>query len=270
MSLPRLQLFEFNDAPWAPQALRDTIVEALSRAQQWGRHLEPLVSPFKRFLHAAGVEEVLDLAAGAGGPAALLSDELARAGGPQPRFVLTDLFPHVKEWEALESSRSGRLTHVPEPVDAAALPPALAKGRARLIINALHHFPPPLARQVLQATCQDAPGVFIAEAVVRNPLRFAAMAPLGIPALWLGPLLAKEHRLARAAVAWTPVGMGVSLWDGCISAMRAYSRSELMELLGPAATTFSWEWGEFSFGGVGRGTYCFGVPKPLTEALPKS
>lgn len=261
MNLPRLQLFEFNDAPWAPQALRDTIVEALSRAQRWGRHLEELVTPFRRFIQAAGVDEVLDLAAGAGGPAALLSDELARSGGVPPRFVLTDLYPHVAEWEALEASRQGRLTHVAEPVDATALPPAIAKGRARVIINALHHFPPPLARRVLEATCHQAPGVFLAEAVVRNPLRFAAMAPLGIPALCLGPLLAREHKLARAAVAWTPVGVGASLWDGCISAMRAYSRSEVMELLGPAASTFSWEWGEFSFGGVGRGTYCFGVPR---------
>ena len=29
-----------------------------------------------------------------------------------------------------------------EPVDATRIPPALAHGRARMVINALHHFPP--------------------------------------------------------------------------------------------------------------------------------
>src|SRR3954454_22361561 len=98
--LPRLQLFEFNDLGFMPAAVRDTIVESLSRTLTWGRMLRGLVAPFAEFLAAAGVTEVLDVGAGAGGPASILTRELAAAGQTPPRFLLTDLHPRVAAWQA--------------------------------------------------------------------------------------------------------------------------------------------------------------------------
>ncbi|HEY1585502.1 MAG TPA: class I SAM-dependent methyltransferase, partial [Polyangia bacterium] len=68
MALPRLHLFEFNDSTWAPRALRDTIVESLSRTLAWGHLLRGLIAPFEEFIARAGVDEVLDVCAGAAGP----------------------------------------------------------------------------------------------------------------------------------------------------------------------------------------------------------
>ena len=78
MALPRLQLFEFNDSSWAPRALRDTIVESLSRTLLWGHFLGGLVAPFEEFLARAGVSEVLDVGAGAAGPARIMAREIPR------------------------------------------------------------------------------------------------------------------------------------------------------------------------------------------------
>src|ERR1035437_6581449 len=97
---PPLQLFEFNHLAGAHPAVRDTIVESLSRTLDWGHMLDGLVDPFARFLEASGSRELLDLGAGAGGPARILAKALSRSGQPVPRFVLTDLHPRVEAWTA--------------------------------------------------------------------------------------------------------------------------------------------------------------------------
>ena len=254
MALPRLQLFEFNDASWAPALLRETIVEALSRTLRWGRMLDGLVSPLARCLEAAGTSQVLDLCAGAGGPAAVLSEAMARRGH-DVHFLMSDLFPAVSEWEPL-SAGNPRLGFVAESVDATAISPALGAGRVRVIINALHHFPPDVARKVLRGICQDAPGVFIAEGLVRNPFSFAALAPVGIAALLAAPLVSKDRRFARALM--SPFSLAASAWDGTVSSMRIYLPEELQEMV---ADLDGWTWTSGTFAhsaGFGSGVWFSG------------
>ena len=255
MALPRLQLFEFNDAWWAPALLRETIVEALSRTLRWGRMLDGLVSPLARCLEAAGTSQVLDLCAGAGGPAAVLSEAMARRGH-DVHFLMSDLFPAISAWEAL-SAGNPRLGFVPEPVDATAISPALGAGRVRVIINALHHFPPEVAGKVLRGICQDAPGVFIAEGLVRNPLSFAALAPVGIAALLAAPLLSEDRRVARALL--SPLSLAASAWDGTVSSMRIYLPEDLREMV---ADLDGWTWTSGTFAhsaGLGSGVWFSGT-----------
>src|SRR5687768_8834201 len=133
LNLPRAHLFEFNDSSWAPAPLRDTIIEALSRALDWGRMLRGLVAPFEAFVAAAGAKEILDVGAGAGGPARILASEIARAGRTPPRFILTDLKPQIEAWEAAHARFPGVIDFEREPVDATRIPPAMARGRARTI-----------------------------------------------------------------------------------------------------------------------------------------
>lgn len=257
--LPRLQLFEFNDAPWAPPLLKQTVIDALSRAIRWGRLMDGLVDPLAACLEAAGTAKVLDLCAGAGGPAIVLSEAMARRGH-DAHFLMTDLLPHLAEWRAACAAAPARLDYVAEPVDATAVPAALGAGRVRVIINALHHFPPPVARQVLRGACADAPGVFVAESLVRNPLSFAAMAPVGVAALMAAPLLAADRRLARALLTWvTPIALAVSAWDGTVSSMRMYEPAELTAMVADLPG-WSWTSGRYAHsGGLGRGSWLCGA-----------
>lgn len=259
MALPRFQLFEFNDASWAPPVLRSTLVEALSRAIRWGGLLDGVVEPLARCLRDAGTSKVLDLCSGAGGPASVLSAEMAKRGH-DVHFLMSDLFPAVPDWEALSAENPARLGFVRESVDATAIPKALGEGRVRVCVNALHHFPPPLAREVLLGMCRDAPGVFIAEGLVRNPLSFAAMAPVGLAALLATPVLSKDHHLARAALTWlSPVAVGVSAWDGTVSSMRTYLPDELRVMV---AELDGWTWtsGRYAHSaGLGTGSWFSGV-----------
>ena len=259
--LPRLHLFEFNDSSWAPRALRDTVIEALSRTLAWGNILRGLVGPFGRFLDATGATEVLDLCAGAGGPAAILSRELARARTTPPRFLLTDLQPQAEAWGRLRRAQPHLIDFVPEPVDATRIPERLrGPARARVIINALHHFRPELARSILLGACEGSAGVFVAEGFERNPLRFAPFAAAGLPALYATPLLSGRARVSKAVCTYLlPLSLVASVWDGLVSTLRVYTEEELRRMVEPLGPTFRWEYGTYDFAPLGRGTYFYGV-----------
>ena len=239
--------------------LRDTLVEALSRAIRWGGLMDGLVAPLARCLEAAGTSKVLDLCAGAGGPAAILSDAMAKRGH-DVHFLMSDLFPQLAQWEAL---RSERLDFVREPVDATNISPSLGEGRVRVIINALHHFAPSLARQALRGACENAPGVFIAEGLVRNPLSFAAMAPVGLAALMATPVLAKDRHVSRALISWlSPVALAAAAWDGTVSSMRSYEPSELQEMV-EGLEGWTWTSGQYAHSrGFGTGSWFSGTRHP--------
>ncbi|MSP61691.1 MAG: hypothetical protein EXR72_15425 [Myxococcales bacterium] len=258
--LARRQLFEFNDSPWAPLALRETIVEALSRTLAWGRILHGLTGPFRQFLDESGAHEVLDLCAGAGGPAAILASEIARSGALPPRFLLTDLHPHPEAWARLRDAHPGVIDFAPQSVDATCIPEELGAGRVRVIINALHHFPPDLAGAILRGASAGAPGIFIAEGFDRNPLRFAALVPAGLPALLATPFLSPRRKLQKALLTFaTPAVVATSLWDGLVSTLRVYTEGELRAMVAPLGPAFRWTYGTYTFRPFGRGYFFHGV-----------
>ena len=260
MPLGRLHLFEFNDSAWAPAALRETVVETLSRTLAWGRILKRLVGPFREFVAATGADAVLDLCSGAGGPAAILAGELALSGARPPHFLLTDLHPHPESWAAVRDAHAGTVDFVPTPVDATRIPPQVGPNRPRVIINALHHFRPELAGAILRGACEGSPGVFVAEGFERNPLRFGALVAAGLPALYANPLLSPRHRLLKLLFTWVlPLAALASLWDGLVSTMRVYTERELREMVAPLGVAFRWHYGTYDFAPFGRGSYFYGV-----------
>jgi SAM-dependent methyltransferase len=225
--------------------------------------LRGLVGPFSRFLEQAGTQEVLDLGAGAGGPACILAREIARSGRRPPRFVLTDLEPRVAVWERARAAMPGVLDFEPAPVDATRIPSALGAGRARMVVNVLHHFPPPLVGALLaDAVGAGSRGIFIAECFERNPLRVLPLAPAWLAALSVNPLASERRRLAKALLTWaTPIALAASVWDGLVSSLRVHTEAELRALAARAGGSFDWTSGTFAYPFGGRGTYFYGVPR---------
>jgi len=260
MGLPRLQLFEFNDLERAPAALRDTIVETLSRAMSWGRMLDALVPPLRHFLEEAGSTEILDLCAGAGGPASILAGALERSGA-DAKITLTDLFPRVEDWEAARDAHPTVIDFVGAPIDATAIPEPLARGRVRTVINAFHHFPPPLAKAILADAVACSRGVFVSEAFGRNPLGFFSFAPVGLPALAAAPVLTRKDHAAKALLTWaTPIALLAGTWDGLVSTMRIYEEADIREMVKGFGDGWRWEFGTYEYWPRGRGKWFYGVP----------
>jgi hypothetical protein len=260
MSLPRARLFEFNDSSWAPQSLRDFIVESITRSIDWGRSLAGLVAPFEDFVAAAHAREVLDLGAGMGGPARALTRAIRRAGREPPRFVLTDLHPPLAAWQIL-CAQHPDLSFEAEPVDATRIPLALARGRARLIINALHHFPPEFAQQLFADAVATSSGIFIAEPFDRNPLRLMPLMFTALASFLLTPFLTTHQRLQKTLWILSTLGPLAALWDGVVSTLRVYDEAELRRMVAPLGDRFRWTFGHHHFGLGGRGYYFWGVPR---------
>ncbi|MBX3126913.1 MAG: class I SAM-dependent methyltransferase [Polyangiaceae bacterium] len=262
MSLPRLQLFEFNDLRWVGADVRDTLIESLSRGLDWGRTLTGLVGPFEEFLDAAGTRQVLDLCAGAGGPALILAKEFRRAGALPPEVRLTDLYPRRRAWERITRGEPTLVGH-PEPVDATNIAAELGAGRARAIINAFHHFPPELARGILADAVRVRSPIWISEPFDRNPLLFLSFAPFGLAALLSNPVLTPERTWGKVALTWglTPLALALSAWDGLVSTLRVYERSELEAMVAPLAADYRWRFGTYRYALGGKGYYFWGVPR---------
>ncbi len=261
MSLPRLQLFEFNDLAWVGADLRDTIIESLSRGLRWGRTLHGLVAPLAAFLDEAGTHEVLDVCAGAGGPAQIVVEEFRRAGREPPRLLLTDLYPRAAAWERL-AALDGAVRGHPASVDATAIPPELGRGRARVIINAFHHFSPTLAARILGDAVRSRAPIWISEPFDRSPRMFLSFAPFGLGALLANPVLTPERTLGKAVLAWgvTPLMLAISAWDGFVSTLRVYEESELRAMVAPLGDGYRWTYGTYEYAFGGRGYYFHGVP----------
>lgn len=191
---------------------------------------------------------------------AILAREIARAGERPPRFLLTDLQPHPEVWAGLRDALPGVVDFVTESVDATRIPRDVGRGRARVIINALHHFQPDLAGAILRGACDESPGVFVAEGFERHLLGFAPFAFAGIPALLATPALSPRRNVQKALLTWlTPAALAVATWDGLVSTQRVYTEGELRAMVAPLGSSFTWEYGTYEFAPLGRGYYFFGV-----------
>lgn len=119
----------------------------------------------------------VDFCAGAGGPTPHIERHLNKQlgttlhntdeqqqllnGDTEPvKFVLTDLYPHIKEWQQV-CGKSTNLSFVAKPVDATNAPPDLIGGDKKVfrIFNlAFHHFDDELATSILRNTLETADG----------------------------------------------------------------------------------------------------------------
>ncbi len=179
-----------------------------------------------------------------------------------PRFVLTDLHPRVEAWERLRAENPGPIHYEAASVDATQVPRALSDGRARAIINVLHHLPPDLAGAVLRDAV-NSKGIFVAEGFERKPWQFINFTFMGIPALLLNPLLSPERQFQKALLTWfTPIAVLASVWDGLVSTMRVYSEAELRKMVEPTGDAFVWTYGTYRFPPLGTGYFFKGVPNP--------
>lgn len=165
---PRLHLAEIEDQSWCPSWLREHTHRALARMWQTSnsKNGSPATQACDLLLRALGGPEVaskftfVDACAGAGGPTPLLEknmNERLTASGYKPvDFVLTDLWPDLKAWEAI-AKRSEHISFIREPVDATK-PRRMAKPgtkECRIFNLCFHHFKDDAAQKVLSSAVQS-------------------------------------------------------------------------------------------------------------------
>jgi hypothetical protein len=173
---------------------------------------------------------------------------------------MTDLFPRVPIWTHAKRQRPHSIDFIAEPVDATQIPSSLSEGRARIMVNAFHHFQPHLARAILRDAVESDAPIFISESFERDPRGAFPLIPIGIPSLLATPLLSPQDRLAKTAWTWlTPIGLVAGTWDAIISTLRIYSEDELRDLVAPFGQHYDWTYGTYDYPFGGRGCYFQGL-----------
>jgi 2-polyprenyl-6-methoxyphenol hydroxylase-like FAD-dependent oxidoreductase len=250
-SIPRLQLFEFSDQDWLPAALRDGLtgyLQTLSRALGIHEHVAPLV---EEALQDSGTDQVVDLCSGGGGPILEIRKLLER----RVPVVLTDKYPNQRVFEQL--AEHGVRGHT-DPVDATAVDGTLSG--MRTLINALHHFPPSVAKDVLADAAKRNEPIIVVELSRRTALTVLAT-PLIIPStLLLMPLVRPicwEFLLSTYVFPLLPL---MIFWDGLVSNLRAYTVDELRAMTeGLGDEQYQWQIDDMPVGFV-KATVLVGMP----------
>jgi hypothetical protein len=224
--LRRLQLFEFLDQSWCPQAVRhgatDYLEAITNRADIYG----PIQGEIFRAVAACGARQVVDLCSGGGGPWLSRSWRRALADHAPLTVVLTDKFPSRELSARLAADPT--VACIDFSVDAANVPNSLQGFRT--IFSSFHHFPDTLARAVLEDAVRAGEGFAMAEVTSRTAWACATMFLMPLFALVLTPGM-RPFRWSRLLLTYLlPLIPFVVFWDGLVSCFRTRTPQELLHL----------------------------------------
>jgi hypothetical protein len=124
------------------------------------------VRPLAEALRATGSKRLLDLGSGGAGPLPQLLDGLAQHEGLHVQATLTDKFPNLAALAGAVQRDPERLSFLSESIDATQVPSQ--QTGLRTMFQLLHHFPPPLARAILQDAVDKQQGIAIFEVTQRR------------------------------------------------------------------------------------------------------
>jgi hypothetical protein len=222
--LRRIHLFEFEDHPWCPQSLRDTITDGIRFALDISNIYAPIASLLDRAIKRSKATRIVDLGSGAGGPWRKLKPML-NVSSP---VWLTDLRPNAKALRKVSGQSKGEIRYIEEPVDATkgSLPDGFLT-----IFNSYHHFKPPMARMILENAFRARQGIGIFEVTGGNPISILSVFAVPILMILCGVII-QPFRISR--LFWTyiiPAAPIIGLIDGLVSCLRVYSTREELSLI---------------------------------------
>lgn len=242
--MPRVHLFEWEDQPWLPTALRDFITDHLKfafsnpRAAPMRRTVADILLPA---LKRSGADTIVDVCSGGGGPLPSVLPLLEERLGRPLRATLTDLFPNARAFEDAERQGGGKVRGERNSVSAFDVPAGL--GSFQTLFTAFHHFGPENAKRILADAAAKKRTIAIIE-----PFRRKDMALVGIGGFLRGVVATpRVGKMSVSRFLWTypiPISASVLAWDGAVSCLRAYSPDEMLQLARDAAPNgHRWEVG---------------------------
>lgn len=244
--MSRLQLFEFEDLPWFPRLLRDSMTEWLGFMNARNGGWDVFAPHLGALLRASQSERLVDLGSGAGGPAQRLRRVVAETQGIDPLLLLTDKYPNRDALERAAADASGRVAYHSEPVDATDVPVELQG--VRTMFCSFHHFRPEMARRILADARDKGRAIGVFEGTARSVAAMVVTATAPLAVLLTTPFI-RPFRLRRLVFTYLlPIVPLLCLWDGLISCLRTYSSRELRELVHDLESdVYTWDVGELRF-----------------------
>lgn len=212
----RFHLFEFGDQLWMPKIFRRCLHELLQ--YQVSSFYSPLLPNILTWLKANKIDEITDLASGAGGPWVHLIHEI-RKEIPSFQVYLSDIAPRVITG----------FKYIDKAIDLRR--PACLPSGGLTVFTGFHHLKPVEARAFLETVFLSKQPIFIAEFVERKPSKIIGMlfSPLVV---FIDTLKMKPFSFLRILFTYLiPVIPLIYLWDGAVSHARAYSTDDLEQMI---------------------------------------
>jgi len=264
--MKRYHLFEFCDLPWLPTALRSLTPTFLEAAFRVLGSYQVAVAPLAEALRATGSKRLLDLGSGGAGPLPQLLTGLAKQEQLLVRATMSDKFPNLMALSEAAQRDPERLSFLSDSVDATAVPPE--QTGLRTMFQLLHHFPPEVARAILQDAVDKGQGIAIFEVTQRRILGVVMALLIPFLVLLLTPFI-RPLRLWRLLLTYVlPLSPLLIAWDAVVSTLRSYTEAELWQLTGSlSGAPYVWKQGS------GRHltmevTWLIGYPAPSLPPIP--
>lgn len=261
----RIHLFELEDLDWVPRPIRDGGTDLLDLAFDRLGFYRGVAHRLGDVLAETGAHEIVDLCSGGGGGTLQTWRALGEVR-ERVALVLTDRNPSEAGIARVEALGDPRVRYERERVDA--MDGGGARRGVRTMSGALHHFRPEAVRALVGGiVARREPLVFFDVAaspqlrrapVVVLPLAMALnMLMLFVASLALVPLARPFSAMRLVLTYLVPAIPCLVAWDGTVSALRAYTPDELLELArsAPGGDGYRWEAGV-----EGRALYLSGVP----------
>jgi len=240
----RFHLFEFNDWSWFPSSWRIMLTDLLKFFWSFGifdsndKHVAThLLNSMKKM----GTCNLYDLCSGSGGPLSKIQNDLKEKYNFTINVTLTDLYPNPQEISKIQKETNGVIKYHEKPVDATQVPESF-KGFTTMFC-ALHHFPPDLARKILQDTVNKKRGIGVFEMQKRSLWTAFLLIISMPPGIWLLTPCMKPFSWSR--LFWTyviPIVPFFMVFDGIISCIRTYTKVEMEELIRSVEGHQSYDW----------------------------
>ncbi|WP_276497974.1 class I SAM-dependent methyltransferase [Pontibacter litorisediminis] len=256
----RLQLFEFEDLRWFPHVIRQGMLDFLRFMISRLNAYEAALPLLQELLERSNQRHFTDLCSGAGGGIATIQQQLSQRMGSSVRVTLSDLYPNLGAYAYLQQNSGGSIRFIPAPVDATAVPASITG--VRTIFSSFHHFPPRLAKAILQDAADKGAAIGIFEGAKKSWLELLVLWLLfPIVILVVTPFI-RPFRLSRLFFTYIlpliPLGI---LWDGTVSLLRIYTPEQLQRLASEVqAANYTWRAGRAGAGPGKHVIYLIGYP----------
>ncbi|MDX5438587.1 MAG: class I SAM-dependent methyltransferase, partial [Pontibacter sp.] len=256
----RLQLFELEDLQWFPQVIREGMQDYLRFMITKLDTYEAAVPLLQELLERTQEKRITDLCSGAGGGIAPIRQELSRRMGLSVHVTLSDLYPNPEAYEYLQHSSFGTIDYIPKPVDATAVPEEIQG--VRTIFSSFHHFPPPVAKAILQDAADKGAAIGIFEGAKKSWTEMLLLWLVFPVVILLVTPFIRPFKVSRLFFTYIipliPLGI---IWDGTVSLLRIYPPKLLGQLVTQISTPYyTWRAGRAGTSPGKHVIYLIGYP----------
>ncbi|MCJ8165155.1 class I SAM-dependent methyltransferase [Pontibacter sp. E15-1] len=261
----RLQLFEFEDQHWFPHVIRQGMLDFLRFMISKLGAYEAALPLLQELLERTRQRHITDLCSGAGGGIAVVQRQLSQRMGTTVHVTLSDLYPNLGAYSYLQQTTGGMLDFIPEPVDATAVPDHL-KG-VRTIFSSFHHFPPRVAKAILQHAASRRAAIGIYEGASKSWLELLLLWTAFPVIILVATPFIRPFRFSRLFFTYIlpliPLGI---IWDGTVSLLRMYTPRMLQQMADEVQEPgYSWRSGKAGTRMGKHVVYLIGYPDPEDE-----